>query len=157
MLRLKELKITNKEPLHISFYGSIKKGTYNPYNGACEIEPRKDKGEIDGLSFLCPIDEGTFLIYDKKIIFQIMSYFFENCDENLSPQSLWETAKGCKYKSLLKDIEYKDEKYFDNIANCLFKMMKKENNLDKEYIYSIEVAYPEEWKVKYAVEKDIKL
>lgn len=144
MLRLKELKITNKEPLHVSFCGGVKKGTYNLNDGSCEIEIRKDR-----MGFISPIKDGTFLIYDEEIIKQIMSYFFRKCDRDKSPQSLWETKDGVEYKSLLKDYESVDEDYFDDIIDVLFKMMKKENNINKEYVYNIEVAYPNNWEVKY--------
>lgn len=144
MLRLTELKITNKEPLHISFCGGVKKGTYNPNDGSYEIETRKDK-----MGFISPIDNGTFLIHDEETINQIMSYFFRKCDRDKSPQSLWETNEGVGYKFLLKDYESVDEDYFDGIINTLFKMMKEENNINKEYVYNIEVAYPNSWEVKY--------
>lgn len=144
MLVLKELKITNEEPLHISFCGGVKDGTYNSKDGSCEIETRKDR-----MGFISPIDDGTFLIYDKETINQILSYFFINCDRDKSPQSLWETREGVGYKSLLKDYESIDENRFDNIIDDLFEMMNKENNLDKDYVYSIEVAYPDDWEVKY--------
>lgn len=143
-MKLKELKITNKEPLHICFCGGVKDGTYNSNDGSCEIETRKDR-----MGFISPIDDGTFLIYDKETIDRILEYFFENCDRDKSPQSLWETQEGVGYKSLLKDYESIDEGLFDNIIDVLFEMMKKESKLNKKYIYSIEVAYPDSWDVKY--------
>ena len=143
-MRLKEIKITNKEPLHICFCGGVKDGTYNPNDGSYDVEPRKDR-----MGFVTPIDDGTFLIYDKETINQILSYFFINCDRDKSPQSLWETKEGVGYKSLLKDYEFIDEDHFDDIIDTLFKMMEKENNLNKEYVYSIEVAYPDDWYVRY--------
>ncbi len=143
MLKLKKLEITNNEPLCISFYGKLKKGTDILNKPPYDFANRKEDIFCES-----PIEEMCFETKDKEKIDKILFYFFKNCDEGESPQSLWETSEGLGYQSLL--IDYKDDpEKFDSICDCLLAILSKNLEVERQYIASIEVAYPNNWNVVY--------
>ncbi|WP_019139354.1 hypothetical protein [Peptoniphilus timonensis] len=147
MLKLKKLEITNDEPLCISFYGKLKKETDILNKPPYDFANRKEN-----ICCESPIEEMCFETKNEEKIDKIMFYFFENCDEGKSPQSLWETSKGLGYKSLL--LDYKDEQEkFDDICDCLLAILNKNLEVERQYIASIEVAYPDNWHVVYESSK----
>lgn len=148
MLRLIKLNITSNEPLYVSFLGKVKEETYNEITGDCEINKRESSNGI-----LEPIKNGEFLIQNKEDISQLLTYFFRNCDSDKSPQSLWETKRGIKYISLLKDYRATDKELFDDIIYNIFNIIKIENVIDINQISQIEISYPENWKVDYEKSK----
>lgn len=143
MLKLKKLKITNDEPLCIYFLGKIKKKIEVKDKETYIFANREEDICIESL-----IEEMSFEVKDKEKIKNILFYFFENCDEHKSPQSLWETSEGLGYQSLL--IDYKDNpEKFDRICECLLAILNKNLEVERQYIASIEVAYPDNWNVVY--------
>jgi hypothetical protein len=149
MLILKKLNITDDKYLSISFSGRLKKETLVNGKYMYEFYDREKD-----LGIYSPLDKMTYKITDKKKIKKILSYFFEKCDQDTSPQSLWETMEGDQYSSLLKDYEIENTKDFDNICDELFKYLNKKCEIDKKFIASIEVAYPITWEVKYERKDD---
>lgn len=148
MLKLKKLKITNDEPLCIYFLGKIKKKIEVKDKETYIFENREEDICIES-----PIEEMSFEVKDKEKIKNILFYFFENCDEGKSPQSLWETSEGLGYKSLLKDYSNENEKEFDNICDCLLDVLDEKLKIERIFISSIEVAYPDNWDVVYETHK----
>lgn len=149
MLILKKLNITDDKYLSISFSGRLKKETL--VNGKYVYE-FYDRDEDWGM--YSPLDKMTYKVTDKKKIKEILYYFFEKCDQGMSPQSLWETVDGDIYESLLKDYEIENAKDFDNVCDELFKYLNKKCEIDKKYIANIEVAYPITWLVEYEIKED---
>ncbi|WP_288867316.1 hypothetical protein [uncultured Sneathia sp.] len=149
MLILKKLNITDDKPLSICFSGRLKKETL--VNGKYVYE-FYDRDEDWGM--YSPLDKMTYKVTDKKKIKEILYYFFEKCDQGMSPQSLWETVDGDIYESLLKDYEIENAKDFDNVCDELFKYLNKKCEIDKKYIANIEVAYPITWLVEYEIKED---
>lgn len=148
MLKLKKLEITNNEPLCIVFLGKIKK--------KIEIKDKEMYVFANREEDICiesPIEEMSFEVKDKEKIKKILFYFFENCDEHQSPQSLWEKSNGLGYKSLLKDYSNENEKEFDNTCNYLLNMLDEKLKIERIFISSIEVAYPDNWDVVYETYK----
>lgn len=148
MLKLKKLEITNNEPLCISFCGKLKKGIDILNKPPYDFANRKEN-----ICFQSPIEEMCFETKNKEKIDKILFYFFENCNEGKSPQSLWETSEGLGYKSLLLDYSDVQEKIFDNICNYLLHILNKDLEVEKQYVASIEVAYPDNWIVIYESSK----
>lgn len=87
-----------------------------------------------------------FNITDPDKIGEIMDYFVKKCDKGTSPQGLW-SYKGINYQTLMKD--YKDNSDFDEVLDCITEMLDISlSDEDREYISSINVSYPETWKVQ---------
>ena len=144
MLKLKKLKITNDEPLCICFLGKIKKKIEMENEETYIFANREEDIYIES-----PIEEMSFKVKDKEKIKNILFYFFENCDEGESPQSLWETSNGLEYKSLLKDYSNENKKEFDNTCDYLLNILDEELKTERIFISDIEVAYPDNWIVTY--------
>ena len=100
-----------------------------------------------------PLDKMTYEVTNKKKIKNILSYFFKKCDQDKSPQCLWETADGDIYESLLKDYEIENIEDFDIVCDELFKYLNEKCETDKKFIASIEVAYPNDWLVEYEIKE----
>jgi hypothetical protein len=149
MLILKKLNITNDKPLTICFSGKLKKETLIDEKYTYEFYDREKEVWIQA-----PLDGMIYKVTDKKKIKEILYYFFEKCDQGMSPQSLWETVDGDIYESLLKDYEIENAKDFDNVCDELFKYLNKKCEIDKKYIANIEVAYPITWLVEYEIKED---
>ena len=84
-------------------------------------------------------------IYDKEKIQQIVNLFLPRCDKGTSFQSLWERSS-IGYISLFLDFNLKNKDIFDSVVDNICKILEisVEDNC-KNYISSIEVAYPETW------------
>lgn len=149
MLILKKLNITDDKYLSISFSGRLKKETLVNGKHMYEFYDREKD-----LGIYSPLDKMTYYITDKNKIKKILSYFFEKCDQDKSPQCLWETKDGDIYMSLLKDYEVENTKEFDIVCDELFKYLNKKCETDKKFIASIEVAYPIKWKVEYEIKEN---
>lgn len=75
-----------------------------------------------------------------------MEYFIEKCDEDTSPENLWE-YKEINYQTLMKD--YKENSDFDEVLNHIAKILDISlSDEDKSYITCIDVSYPETWEVQ---------
>lgn len=147
MLKLKKLEIINEEPLSVVFLGKIKKKIETKDKEMYAFANREEDICIES-----PIEEMCFETKNKEKIYKILFYFFKNCDEGKSPQSLWETSAGLGYQSLL--IDYKDDlEKFDSICDCLLAILSKNLEVERQYIVSIEVAYPDNWNVVYESSK----
>ncbi len=87
-----------------------------------------------------------FKITDRKQITEIMEYFVEKCDEDTSPQGLWE-YKEINYQTLMKD--YKENSDFDEVLDHIIKILGISLiDEDRSYIACIDVSYPETWEVQ---------
>lgn len=149
MLILKKLDITNNNPLTITFLGKLKKETLIDGKYNYEFYTREeDRGMYS------PLDKMTYEVTNKKKIKEILSYFFKKCDQDKSPQCLWETADGDIYESLLKDYEIENIEDFDIVCDELFKYLNEKCETDKKFIASIEVAYPNDWLVEYEIKEN---
>lgn len=137
MLRLSKLYITDDKPLYVSFIKTDK-----------EIIGDYEKS-AEGMS----VRKKEFLVQDKEIINQLLSYFFRNCDSDKSPQNLCEIKNDIKYKSLIKDYRPTDKELFCDIVENIFKIMKENNTIDINQISKIKISYPENWKVDYEKSK----
>lgn len=149
MLILKKLNITNDKPLKIIFSGKLKKETL--INGSYTYEFYDREKEV---WIQAPLDGMVYKVTNKKKIKEILSYFFEKCDQDKSPQSLWETMEGDQYSSLLKDYEIENTKDFDIVCDELFKYLNEKREIDRKFIANIEVAYPKTWLVEYEIKED---
>lgn len=149
MLILKKLDITNDKPLSITFLGKLKKETLIDEKYTYEFYDR----EKDHCMY-SPLDKMTYHVTDKKKIKEILSYFFKKCDQDKSPQCLWETADGDIYESLLKDYEIENAEDFDNVCDKLLDWLNEKYKTDKKYIANIEVAYPINWLVEYEIKEN---
>lgn len=97
---------------------------------------------------------------DKAKIVFTLNYFFKVCDVGASPQCTWKTDD-CDYISLLLPYTRFDQIKFDLVRNKILEqfpeLLMPENCLEKlpgygktkDYIASIEVAYPATWTVEY--------
>lgn len=156
-LELKALKMNDNFPLIISL------------NGKVEWELDDNKDIVD--SHLVNRDDArcTFstisqtMLYpssDKAKIRSTLNYFFNVCDESLSPQCTWKTDD-CDYISLLLPYTRYDQIKFDLVRNKILEqfpeLLMPENCLEKlpdygkteDYIASIEVAYPATWTIDF--------
>lgn len=136
MLILKKLNITNDKPLTICFSGKLKKETLIDEKYTYEFYDREKEVWIQA-----PLDGMIYKVTDKKKIKEILYYFFEKCDQGMSPQGLWETVDGDMYESLLKDYEIENTEDFDIVCDELFKYLNEKREIDRKFIANIEVAY----------------
>ena len=75
-----------------------------------------------------------------------MENFVEKCDEDTSPQGLWE-YKEINYQTLMKD--YKENSDFDEVLDHIIKILGISLiDEDRSYIACIDVSYPETWEVQ---------
>lgn len=156
-LELKALKMNDNFPLIISL------------NGKVEWELDDNKDIVD--SHLVNRDDArcTFstisqtMLYpssDKAKIRSTLNYFFNVCDESLSPQCMWGTDD-CDYMSLFLEYhiysEFEFDKNVEKMINMFPELLHSENVLldipkdkkIKNLVYMIEVAYPATWTVEY--------
>ena len=74
-----------------------------------------------------------------------MEYFVEKCDEDTSPENLWE-YKEINYQTLIKD--YKENSDFDEVLDHMVDLLNISiSDEDRNYIACIDVSFPETWKV----------
>lgn len=126
-MKLIGLKI-DKNPLAVDFMWKFNKKREEDF---CYQELYKD---------MC------FNIIDPDKIGEIMDYFVKKCDKGTSPQGLW-SYKGINYQTLMKD--YKDNSDFDEVLDYITEMLDISLlDEDRGYIASINVSYPETWKVQ---------
>lgn len=97
---------------------------------------------------------------DKAKIRSTLNYFFNVCDESLSPQCMWGTDD-CDYMSLFLEYhiysEFEFDKNVEKMINMFPELLHSENVLldipkdkkIKNLVYMIEVAYPATWTVEY--------
>ena len=89
-MKLKNIKITDKNPLLIQF------GAYAKWDGPKDIIFPREEGP-DLIHFL---DEEIFEILEHSKVLKILEYFAKICTPNLSPQCLFRTEK-VDYVSLI--------------------------------------------------------
>lgn len=156
-LELKALKMNDNFPLIISL------------NGKVEWELDDNKDIVD--SHLVNRDDArcTFstisqtMLYpssDKAKIRSTLNYFFNVCDESLSPQCMWGTDD-CDYMSLFLEYhiysEFEFDKNVEKMINMFPELLHSENVLldipkdkkIKNLVYMIEVAYPVTWTIDF--------
>lgn len=86
-----------------------------------------------------------FELKDQEKIGEIMDYFVKKCDEDKSPQSLFQ-SKGIDYKTLMK--YFKDDSDFDEVLDHMVDLLNISlSDEDRNYIACIDVSFPETWKV----------
>lgn len=143
-MKLKNIKITDKNPLLIQF------GAYAKWDGPKDIISPREEGP-DLIHFL---DEEIFEILEHSKILKILEYFAKICTPNLSPQCLFRTEK-VDYVSLILEYPYKPKK----IKRVIERVIKKLSELSGEkienkeiipYISWIVVSYPRTWNVEYS-------
>lgn len=115
------LQITDKNPLIINFY----------------IGMEQIKEDIK--------------INDIGLITSILDYFFKNCDEDTSPQSLWSTANGVDYMTLILDYNNDKKEHFNKVLNFIKELLDYKHIKEDEFT-SICVSYPKDWTVNYIYE-----
>lgn len=112
------LQITDKNPLIINFY--------------IGTEPIKEDIKIN----------------DIGLITNVLDYFFKNCDEDTSPQSLWSTANGVDYMTLILDYNNDKKEHFAKVLNFIKELLDCKHIKEDEFT-SICVSYPKDWTVNY--------
>ena len=98
-MKLKNIKITDKNPLLIQF------GAYAKWDGPKDIISPREEGP-DLIHFL---DEEIFEILEHSKVLKILEYFAKVCTPSLSPQCLFRTEK-VDYVSLILEYPYKPKK-----------------------------------------------
>ena len=138
-MKLKNIKITDKNPLLIQF------GAYAKWDGPKDIISPREEGP-DLIHFL---DEEIFEILEHSKVLKILEYFAKVCTPSLSPQCLFKIEK-VDYVSLILEYSYKVQKFDEVIKNLLELSEEKiENQKIIPYISWIEVSYPRTWNVEY--------
>lgn len=104
-----------------------------------------DKKREESSIYQEPYNNMLFELKDQEKISEIMDYFVKKCDEDKSPQSLFQ-SKGIDYKTLMKD--FKDDSDFDEVLDYISKVLNVFlTSKDRSYIRGIDISYPETWKV----------
>lgn len=104
-----------------------------------------DKKREESSIYQEPYNNMLFELKDQEKISEIMDYFVKKCDEDKSPQSLFQ-SKGIDYKTLMKD--FKDDNDFDEVLDYISKVLNVSlTSKDRSYIRGIDISYPETWKV----------
>ena len=138
-MKLKNIKITDKNPLLINF------GAYAKWDGPKDIISPREEGP-DLIHFL---DEEIFEILEHSKVLKILEYFAKVCTPSLSPQCLFKTEK-VDYVSLILEYPYNPQKFEEVIKKLLDLSGEKiENKEIIPYISWIEVSYPRTWNVEY--------
>ena len=143
-MKLKNIKITDKNPLLIQF------GAYAKWDGPKDIISPREEGP-DLIHFL---DEEIFEILEHSKVLTILEYFAKICTPSLSPQCLFRTEK-VDYVSLILEYPYKPKKNKRVIERVIKKLSelsgeKIENKEIIPYISWIVVSYPRTWNVEYS-------
>lgn len=106
---------------------------------------KPNKKREEDLRYQALYKDLCFKITDPEKITEIMEYFVEKCDEDTSPQSLWE-YKEINYQTLMKD--YKENSDFDEVLDHMVDLLNISlSEEDRNYIACIDVSFPETWKV----------
>lgn len=104
-----------------------------------------DKKREESSIYQEPYNNMLFELKDQEKISEIMDYFVKKCDEDKSPQSLFQ-SKGIDYKTLMKD--FKEDSDFDEVLDYISKVLNVSlTSKDRSYIRGIDISYPETWKV----------
>lgn len=104
-----------------------------------------DKKKKESSIYQEPYNNMLFELKDQEKIGEIMDYFVKKCDEDKSPQSLFQ-SKGIDYKTLMKD--FKDDSDFDEVLDHMVDLLNISlSDEDRNYIACIDVSFPETWKV----------
>ena len=107
---------------------------------------KPNKKREEDLRYQALYKDLSFKITNPEQITEIMEYFMEKCDEDTSPENLWE-YKEINYQTLMKD--YKENSDFDEVLNHIAKILDISlSDEDKSYITCIDVSYPETWEVQ---------
>lgn len=143
-MKLKNIKITDKNPLLIQF------GAYAKWDGPKDIISPREEGP-DLIHFL---DEEIFEILEHSKVLKILEYFAKICTPNLSPQCLFRTEK-VDYVSLILEYPYnpkKNKRVIERVIKKLSELSgeKIENKEIIPYISWIVVSYPRTWNVEYS-------
>lgn len=157
LLKLKKLEIKDDIPLYITLYC---KGP-GKVDESGDIKLYKPVTRDSNCCFETPIYSlGLNPSSSKEKIVTLLEYFFKACDAGASPQCMWKTDD-CDYMSLLLSYTRYDQIKFDLVRNKMLdqfpELLMPENCLEKisdygklkDYIASIEVAYPATWTVEY--------
>lgn len=138
-MKLKNIKITDKNPLLIQF------GAYAKYNGTKDILFPREEETV----FIHSLEEESFEILEHSKVLKILEYFAKVCIPSLSPQCLFKTEK-VDYVSLILEYPYNPQKFEEVIKKLLDLSGEKiENKEIIPYISWIEVSYPRTWNVEY--------
>ncbi len=104
-----------------------------------------DKKREESSIYQEPYNNMLFELKDQEKIGEIMDYFVKKCDEDKSPQSLFQ-SKGVDYKTLMK--YFKDDSDFDEVLDHMVDLLNISlSDEDRNYIACIDVSFPETWKV----------
>ena len=104
-----------------------------------------DKKREESSIYQEPYNNMLFELKDQEKIGEIMDYFVKKCDEDKSPQSLFQ-SKGIDYKTLMK--YFKDDSDFDEVLDHMVDLLNISlSDEDRDYIACIDVSFPETWKV----------
>lgn len=104
-----------------------------------------DKKREESSIYQEPYNNMLFELKDQEKIGEIMDYFVKKCDEDKSPQSLFQ-SKGIDYKTLMK--YFKDDSDFDEVLDHMVDLLNISlSDEDRNYIACIDVSFPETWKV----------
>ena len=138
-MKLKNIKITDKNPLLIQF------GAYAKWDGTKDILfPREEETVL-----IHSLEEESFEILEYSKVKKILEFFAKVCTPSLSPQCLFKIEK-VDYVSLILEYSYKVQKFDEVIKNLLELSEEKiENQKIIPYISWIEVSYPRTWNVEY--------
>ena len=134
--------LKEKNPLFVAFLGDFKCSKKMSEYKLKDFIARDERTPASTIAVICNFN---WYIYDKEKIQQIMNFFLLRCDDDISFQSLWERG-GIGYISLFLDFNLKNKDIFDSVVDNICKILEisVEDNC-KNYISSIEVAYPETW------------
>lgn len=141
-MELSKSILKEKDPLSVAFFGELKCSKEMTEYNLNDFVTRDERSPILTVAVICDFN---WHIYDKEKIQQIMNFFLLICDDDTSFQSLWERG-GIGYISLFLDYNLKNKDIFDSVVDNICKILEisVEDNC-KNYISSIEVAYPETW------------
>lgn len=141
-MELNKSVLEEKDPLSVAFLGELKCFKDVSEYKLKDFVARDERKPASTIAVICNFN---WHIYDKEKIQQIMNFFLLICDDDTSFQFLWERG-GIGYISLFLDYNLKNKDIFDSVVDNICKILEisVEDNC-KNYISSIEVAYPETW------------
>lgn len=141
-MELNKSVLKEKDPIFVAFLGNLKCSKEMSEYKLKNFEARDQRTPVSTIAVICNFN---WYIYDKEKIQQIMNFFSPICDDETSFQSLWRSCD-IDYISLFLDFNLKNKDIFDNVVDNICKILEisVEDNC-KNYISSIEVAYPETW------------
>ena len=158
-LELKNIKINDDYPLILSLNGkSIWKINENEQIEIANLLNRTEENYT--ITTISEIKIKPSIQID--LIIDVLNYFFGVCDEDCSPQIMWETDD-CKYISLFKNYDISNKEEFNRVFERIIKQFPRlnepvnfletipENEVFINMVSQIELAFPATWNVDFIV------